>query len=107
MKVESSPRVCSEELREELTRGLSFHFGEKQSIRNLRRRRSNYSSSNTIENLQVELANGKHLRLVFKDLSPTSLLETAREVRPQFIYNPQREILIYRAVLDPVQFQTP
>jgi aminoglycoside phosphotransferase (APT) family kinase protein len=107
MKVVPESRVHSGELREELTHALSFHFGAKQPIRNLHRRRSNYSSSNTIENLQVELENGRRLGLIFKDLSPTSLLEAARQVRPQFVYSPQREIQIYRTLLDPARFETP
>jgi hypothetical protein len=107
MDVATIPRVSSEELCAELQQTISVHFGGYRRIRNLRRRRSNYSSSYTIENLEVELDHGKRLSLVFKDLSPTSLLEAARRVRPQFLYKPQREIEIYRTLLDPRRFNTP
>jgi aminoglycoside/choline kinase family phosphotransferase len=66
-----------------------------------------YSSSFTIENLQVTLANGRHLALAFKDLSPSSMLATARRVRPGFLYDPRREIEVYRKILDPQRWGTP
>jgi aminoglycoside phosphotransferase (APT) family kinase protein len=50
---------------------------------------------------------GEHLSLVLKDLSPSSLLEEARGVRPTFLYHPLREIEMYRKVLKPERFGTP
>src|SRR5579862_6754058 len=107
MKDAHPSSVCLEKLLEELQRALSLHFGSTRKIRHLRRRRSNYSSTYTIENLEVDLDHGKHLSLVFKDLSPTSMLKDARNVRPEFLYCPQREIETYRAVLDSEAFGTP
>jgi hypothetical protein len=69
------PRVPAEELREGLQQVLSLYYGSMRRIRKLRRRRSNYASSCAIENLEVDLDRGKHLSLVFKDLSPASLLK--------------------------------
>src|SRR5260370_1214057 len=100
-------RVSGEDLRQELEQALSLHFGRPRRVRNLRRRRSIYSSSHTIENLQVELDHGTRLNLVFKDLSPTSLLVAARHVRPRFLYNPRREIETYSTILNPKKFGTP
>jgi thiamine kinase-like enzyme len=99
-------RVSSDELAGELQQVLSRYFGAPRKILSLRRRRSNYSSSYTIENLEVELDRGKCLSLVFKDMGPASLLNAARDVRPAFLYNPQREIETYRKVLDPKAFGT-
>ena len=101
------PRVSAEELRDGLQQVLSRYYGSMRRIRKLRRRRSNYASSCAIENLEVDLDRGKHLSLVFKDLSPASLLKAAEHVRPRFLYRPEREIETYRAVLDPKTFGTP
>lgn len=99
-------KPSTEELHEELEQALSRYFHKARRIQKLRRRRSNYSSSYTIENLELELDHGKHLSLIFKDLSPTSLLKTAKEVRPRFLYCPQREMETYGTVLDSERFGT-
>jgi len=82
----------AEQLQEELEGVLAAHFGKRRRIRNVLRRRSRYSSSYPITNLRVEMETGERLSLVLKDLSPCSLLEEARDVRPEFLYNPLREI---------------
>jgi thiamine kinase-like enzyme len=87
------------ELAAALEQVLTRHFGARRRLRWLRRRLSVYSSSCTIENLEVELDSGQKLRLIFKDLSPTTLLAGAQQVRPDFLYQPQREITTYEAVL--------
>jgi hypothetical protein len=84
-----------------LEQALARHFGAPRRLHRLRRRVSAYSSSCTIENLEVELDRGQKLRLVFKNLSPAALLEGAKRVRPGFLYEPQREILTYERILDP------
>jgi hypothetical protein len=106
MKTTPSIRVPDDDLRLALEQALSQYFARRCPIKILRRRRSIYSSSCCIENLEVELARGGRLSLVFKDLSPTALLVTAQEVRPQFFYDPLREIETYRTVLDPGRFGT-
>jgi aminoglycoside phosphotransferase (APT) family kinase protein len=45
--------------------------------------------------------------LLFKDLDPDRQLDEARRTRPQFLYNPRREIDVYRDVLSRVQLATP
>ncbi len=99
--------LSTDELREELEKLLSTHFAGPRHIRRLRRRRSNYSSTYTIENLEIDLDHGRHLSLVFKNLSPGSLVEEAQRVRPEFLYNPHREIETYRCMLDAKTFGTP
>jgi hypothetical protein len=102
----AAPQVPRPELQQKLELLLSEHFGTPRRICWLRRRRSRYASSYIIENLEVELDRGKHLRLIFKNMSADSLLATARRVRPEFLYRPEREIEIYLSVLDPKQFGT-
>ena len=106
MTTTPSIRVPDNDLRLALEQVLSEYFGCRCPIRVLRRRRSNYSSSCGIENLEVEFARGRRLSLVFKDLSPTALLKTAQAVRPRFFYDPLREIETYRTVLDPGRYGT-
>ena len=91
MSSRAKSAVPIDELRAVLERTLSRHFAVPQRIKNLGRRRSSYSSSHTIENLEVELKNQVRLRMVFKDLSPGSLLADAQQVRPRFLYDPRRE----------------
>jgi hypothetical protein len=65
----------------------------------VRRRRSAYSSSHEIDNVDVRLSCGTELRLVVKNLSPASRLPAARKVRPDFLYHAGREIGTYTRVL--------
>jgi hypothetical protein len=106
MKSKSQPRVHLDQLHFVLERELPHHFGRRCRIQKLRRRRSPYSSSYPIENLKVDLDGGQQLHLVLKDLSPASMLETARQVRPHFLYNPLREIETYRSILQPHRLGT-
>lgn len=106
LAIDKPLRIAREELLPQLQLVLSSFFGGEARIRSFRRRRSNYCSSFTIENLDVELDPPGTLRLIVKDLSPSSLLSAAREVRPDFLYNPRREIVTYRSVLNPLQFGT-
>lgn len=100
METTQSHRIHTDELRAALEDVLA------RRVKSLHRRLSNYSSSYTIENLDVELARGQRLRLVLKDLSPASLLDTAQKIRPRFLYNPQREISTYQKVLNRARLGT-
>src|SRR5262245_9100719 len=64
-------------------------------VRNVRRTPSAYSSSFTIEQLDVTFANGETMSVIFKNLSPDAMLGGAREVKPDFLYAPEREIQAY------------
>jgi aminoglycoside phosphotransferase (APT) family kinase protein len=107
MEPRSTQNVPTSLLYESLEKVLSDYFGKKRRIQQLRRRSSAYSSSYALENLEVELDRGEHLRLVFKNLSPESVLKTARAVRPGFVYHPEREIEIYHHILDAEKLGTP
>jgi aminoglycoside phosphotransferase len=66
-----------------------------------------YYSSFAIELLVANLQDGTQLPLIFKDLSPNALLEEARRVRPSELYQPEREIIVYRNVLAAAGLGTP
>ncbi|HEY1381200.1 MAG TPA: hypothetical protein VGF55_30650, partial [Gemmataceae bacterium] len=68
-------------------------------VARLDRRPSAYSSSFALEELDVELAGGRTLNLVFKDLGRHGLLSGARAAKPVFLHDPRREIAVYRHVL--------
>lgn len=87
------------ELNAALEHALSNHFCETVSIRTLKRRVSDYCSSYLIEELDLKLDNGQRLQLIFKDLSPSALISTARNVKAKFLYEPRREIECYRDLL--------
>jgi hypothetical protein len=70
-------------------------------IARLDRRPSAYSSSFAIEDLDVQLADGRLLALVFKNVGRDGLLPGARSVKPEFLRDPRREIEVYRCVLGP------
>jgi aminoglycoside phosphotransferase (APT) family kinase protein len=70
-------------------------------------RRSLYSSSYSIKNLNLILDNGERLRLVLKDVSPSSLLPAARKIRPSFWYDQRRELETYQRLLDFRRIGTP
>jgi hypothetical protein len=78
---------------------LANHFGRRRAIVKLARRPSPYTSSFTIEEIDVGFADGSELQLVMKDLSPTAVMESARRARPEFLYEPRREIQAYRRIL--------
>ena len=65
-------------------------------VTSLRRRPSAYRSSAPIAELEVLLANGATLTLLAKDLSRQALHRRAREVKPEFLHDPLREIDTYR-----------
>jgi Phosphotransferase enzyme family len=94
-------RVGTAELRAELQNALGRRSGTRQPIAELERRPTLYSTSFAIEELDVRLADGTSLELVFKDLSRQALLGTARRIRPAFVYSPLREIETYRTILAP------
>src|SRR5207248_2173685 len=49
---------------------------------------------------------GTCLHMVFKDLGPGAMLADARRAKPPFLFDPAREIEVYRDVLDPLRIQS-
>jgi hypothetical protein len=99
-------QVSTAEVQVALGNALSGASGTRQRIVELERRPTPYSTSFAIEELRVRLADGTSLELMFKDFSPQALLETARRIRPSFIYDPMREIETYRTILAPEKVGT-
>ena len=97
----------------ELTCGLepllTDYFGVPRKISKLDRRLYEYRSSFPIEELCVNAGDGSSLRLIFKNLSRAALPgrimgwasqpDFARRTKPEFIYDPRREIETYRKIL--------
>jgi thiamine kinase-like enzyme len=92
--------VENEPLKRGLTAALSEYFNAPCRIIHLQRDISDYSSSYSVEELQLELENGSTLKLIFKNLSSSALLDDARRSRPEFLLDPRREIEVYRSILN-------
>ena len=65
----------------------------------LTRTPSPYHSSFAIENLKVILGDSKELDIIFKNVGRDGLLREAIQVKPEFIYDPLREIRVYNSIL--------
>jgi Ser/Thr protein kinase RdoA (MazF antagonist) len=89
------------ELRERLEAALAAQSDGSARIAHLNRRPSEYCTSFTVEELDVTLDDGTKLQVVYKQLHPDSMLQTARNVKPPFLLDPRREIEAYRGVLQP------
>ena len=89
------------DIRTALQSGLQRR-GLNGTITRIDRRPSPYASSFALEELDVELADGLRLALMLKNLNPRAMNEDARRVKPDFLLDPQREIAVYRAIVDPM-----
>jgi len=87
----------------ELQRTLECAIGP---IERMERRPCPYSSSFQIDELKVFRADGTVLDVIFKNLGSEAIVEKAR-VKPEFLYNPLREIETYRSVLNRHSLGTP
>jgi hypothetical protein len=94
------PRTASTaELQVALEQALAAYFDAPRRVKELTRRPSQYRSSFPLEELAVQLDDGLELSLIFKDLSLQSLPESVRRAKPEFVYDPLREIEVYRTLL--------
>jgi len=94
-----SPRSVTEELTPALEAALSEAHDEPVRVTGLVRRPSEYRSSFGLEELDVSLADGTNLELMFKDLGWEALDSQGRRAKPRFLYDPVREIGVYRSLL--------
>lgn len=83
----------------ELERLLLPGHDPEGGIVRLEKRRSEYSSSFSIELLDVTFQNGHMLSIFFKNLSINSMIRESREVKHQFFYDPEREVAVYKSIL--------
>jgi aminoglycoside phosphotransferase len=94
-----SSRWSAGEVRAGLEDALRERRGSETAITAFERRPSRYRTSFPIEELDVELASGESLELLFKDLSRESLGDTALSAKPADLYDPMREIEVYERLL--------
>jgi len=87
------------ELREALERLLVEDRVPGLPIVALERCRSAYRTSFPLEEIRVSLSDGAALEIIFKDLNRQSLSEAVRQAKPEFVYDPLREIETYRRFL--------
>jgi Ser/Thr protein kinase RdoA (MazF antagonist) len=102
----SGERAPTEELRDALEHALTEELGAERRITRLERSPCVFSSSFALEELRVELDDDSTLDLMFKDLGEHGLSERARAAKPQFLYDPLREIDAYRSILVPAELGT-
>lgn len=105
MRGAAAAAVADDELRRALEAAVVPALGGRR-IDAVTRRASLYHSSYPMEELTLALDDGSGLDLVFKDLSPTVMLEGARRVKPAFVLDPLREIAVYRSLLAPESLGT-
>ena len=98
---------ATDDLPRMLQDSLTDYFGRSCAITALHRQPYAYSTSFALEDLEVELADGTSLRLIVKDLGDSGLLEDTRAFKPDFLYEPRREIETYKQLLEPARLGTP
>jgi thiamine kinase-like enzyme len=76
-------------------------------VLNVNRQLSPYSSSYSLEELEIAFLDGGTATVIFKNLGPDAMLQKARAVKPGFLYNPLREIQVYCSVLAQLNAGTP
>jgi hypothetical protein len=89
------------ELRPALDDMLRSHDANLGTIVRLESNRCADQTSFNLVDLEIELEDGTVLLLLLKDLGMENLHETARRVKPRFLYNPLREIKTYQELLAP------
>lgn len=91
---------------DELSRVLEPAFqasmGAGGRIAGIERCASLYRTSFPLEELTVRFDDGTSLPVIFKDLNRRSLTPEACAAKPAFLYNPEREIVVYGRVLPEV-----
>jgi hypothetical protein len=71
----------------------------RRPIKRIERRPSRYQTSFRLEELDVWLEGEEPLRLIFKDLSRSTLSSVVMKAKPDFLYDPLREIEVYTNIL--------
>lgn len=70
-------------------------------ITRLRRSPYRYATSAPLEEVICELEGGADVTLILKDLARERLLGDAPAAKPEFLYEPRREVETYRGILGP------
>lgn len=96
-----------EAVRAALERALAEVRGASVEVAELHRRPFAYETSFAIDELDARLGDGERLALVVKDVGPTGLSAEAAATKPADTLDPDREIAVYRDLLDPERLGTP
>ena len=107
MSAREAMTVPTEDLRSAVEHALGRHFDHACRVVDFRREPSQYRSSFVLEELRVRLDDGRTLDIVFKDVSPRGLSAAARAAKPEFLYDPRREIRTYVEALNPSRLGVP
>jgi hypothetical protein len=99
--------ACEHELRQIIEQFVANTFGPRRQLVALHARPSAYRTSFAIDELEIELDGGQIVRLLRKDLGRAALHESARAAKPEFLYDPMREIEVYRNVFADARLGTP
>lgn len=99
--------VATDELAALLEDGFAKRGQHSYRIARLERRPFAYQSSFPLEELIVTLTDGTHLSLLFKTLTWDALPTSVQCAKPRFLYDPLREIEVYRQILDADHLGTP
>jgi aminoglycoside phosphotransferase (APT) family kinase protein len=78
-----------------------------RELLDVRRWAGKYSSSCSIEDVELVFADGSVAPLVLKDLGRDARLPEAARVKPAFLLDPRREIETYRNILGPYELGAP
>ena len=70
-----------------------------RDIASVAARNWDYHTSHAMQLLHVVFPDGSSTEMIFKDLAAESQLHEAKRARPNFLYNPGREIDVYRDLL--------
>jgi Phosphotransferase enzyme family len=98
--------VPTEDLRSAVEDALRRHYDHECRVVEFHRAPSRYRSSFALEELRVRLDDGRWLDILFKDVSPRGLSAAARAAKPDFLYDPRREIRTYVEALNPLRLGT-
>ena len=93
--------IADADIRAELEAALG------RAIESFERRSSEYQTSFALDEVDVTLADGERLELMFKNSGEDGFQEISRAAKPEFLYNPLREIEVYRDVLTPAGISAP
>jgi aminoglycoside phosphotransferase (APT) family kinase protein len=102
---EGRVRPSDAELQQSLSRILAAS-GRAEPVKIIRRP-SAYRTSFPLEELDLELGDGTHLRLAFKQLGWSTLDKAARLAKPEFLHDARREAAVYASVLAPARLGAP
>jgi hypothetical protein len=102
-----SLEASTAELRSTLERVLSEALDTPVRVSELKRRPSPYRTSFALDEVDATLDRDERLELMLKDLGWKGLTAAGRSAKPAFLYDPLREITVYRRLLGPADLGAP